>query len=233
MENNKKILIPTIVAVVTLIVLVVGATYAYFTVGATNNFETRTIEASADSVGVVTLTSSEDNLYLNLPAHLMMKDAIPEGEDDVIYYATTDPDGLPTTEATKYTAATFTLTGEGTYECSVDYDLDISGTMFEKAQELVDDYIAHIVISGYGYEFTHWLVSYSSGDEVYDDDECATNGKCTSNFKFKIGDSYGNEQKVSWISGIVNSSAIDQSVYAGTSMTAELDITNFSCTAIS
>ena len=47
-EKSTKILMPTIVAVVTLIVLVVGATYAYFTVGATNNFETRTIEASAD-----------------------------------------------------------------------------------------------------------------------------------------------------------------------------------------
>ena len=43
MKENKKVIVPIILGVFALVVLVIGATYAYFTVSAPNNFGTKTI----------------------------------------------------------------------------------------------------------------------------------------------------------------------------------------------
>lgn len=228
MENNKKILIPTIVAVVTLVVLVVGATYAYFTVGAENNFETKTIEAKAESVGVVTLQGGS-NLYLNIPAHLMMKDAIPEGELSVEYSAVTDPDALPQ-EGPSWTSFADISVSEGEFLCSIDYELNISGTMIEASKNLDSDLVP-------------WLRIWSEQDAAEFDtlviviggksgDTCVSNGKCFGSFSLMV-DSYG-----IWPTGIfmhmgfVNHADKDQTALAGTSVTVEVDVTDFSCTAV-
>ena len=80
-KMDKKQLRLTIIAVVTLIALVAGATYAYFSVGTTNSFGTSTINATADSVGNVILQGNNANLTLNVTAVDMAR------ENNIVYYA--------------------------------------------------------------------------------------------------------------------------------------------------
>ena len=72
-EEKKKIIVPIVIGVLTLLVLVIGATYAYFAVGINNNFGTTTISASADDVGTVTLTNINSTLSMSLTAADMMR----------------------------------------------------------------------------------------------------------------------------------------------------------------
>ena len=75
MENNKKILIPTIIAVVTLILLVFGATYAYFTVGSTNNFGTKNLSATIEGMAEdIILQQVENELSLDVTRVQMSED---------------------------------------------------------------------------------------------------------------------------------------------------------------
>jgi len=115
MENSKKIIVPTIVAIVTLVMLTVGATYAYFTVSATNSFGTKTITATTPEIGSVAL-STGSNLSMTLTAAQMMKQS-----SDVTYYASASG---ATTTATTANIGTATVTGAGTFTCN--YTLSVT-----------------------------------------------------------------------------------------------------------
>ena len=68
-ENNNKMLISLVIGVITLILLTVGATYAYFLVGGTNNFGSTPVNvgASASDIGSgPTLIKVGSDLTLNL-----------------------------------------------------------------------------------------------------------------------------------------------------------------------
>ncbi len=117
--KDKKILISMIVAVATLVVLVIGAAYAYFSVSTTNSFGTKTITATTPDVGSVTLTSGAA-LTMNLTAEQMMK-----GESDLTYYASASG---TTTTATSPVMATATVTGAGTFSCSYSFNIAASST---------------------------------------------------------------------------------------------------------
>ena len=117
--DSKKALVPAIIAVFTIMVLAVGATYAYFTVGQTNDFGTKTISASAPAVGSVAL-SSGSNLTMNLTRDQMMQKS-----NDVSYYATAS--GTQTT-ASSPTMATISVTGSGTFSCDYTFNIAASST---------------------------------------------------------------------------------------------------------
>lgn len=124
MENkmeNKKILLPSILAVITLIVLVVSATYAYFAVETTNNFGTSTINASAESVGTPSLVGG-NNLILEVSAVDMMNQA-----NNVNYFATTTGE-ITTTQAEAPIIGTASVTGNGTFNCSYTLNIAASST---------------------------------------------------------------------------------------------------------
>ncbi len=120
----KKILAPTIVAIVTLVVLTVGATYAYFMVGTTNNFSTRTAQATTPSVGTVTLAAGS-NLYLNLSRVNMMS------ANQGTYYAVTSSEGTASSTAQTATIATASVTGEGTFTCNYTLNAVYDGDLKE------------------------------------------------------------------------------------------------------
>ena len=122
--ETKKIIAPTLVAIITLVMLTVGATYAYFTVSATNNFGTKTITATTPTLGSVAL-SSGSNLYLNLSRVNMMT------ANQGTYYAVTNSAGTATTTATTTNIATATVTGAGTFSCDYTINVAYSGTMKE------------------------------------------------------------------------------------------------------
>ena len=71
--NNNKRIIPLVIGIITVAMLIIGATYAYFAVGTTNNFGTTTINATAENVGTVTLSNTNSTLSMDLTAADMMR----------------------------------------------------------------------------------------------------------------------------------------------------------------
>jgi len=112
--KSNKVLISMIVAIVTLVMLTVGATYAYFAVSSTYNFSA-TATATTPSVGSVAL-SSGTSISMALTRAQMMKQT-----SNTTYYASSN--GATTTETT-VNIAQAKVTGEGTYSC--DYTLNVA-----------------------------------------------------------------------------------------------------------
>lgn len=115
--ESKKIVLPAILAVITLIALVAGATYAYFAVSAVNNFGTSTINATAEQVGTVALEAG-DSLTLSVDAVDMAKQ-----NSDVNYFAvpvvTSGTQAkYETTQSQAPVIGTATVTGNGTFNCN-------------------------------------------------------------------------------------------------------------------
>ena len=135
--EKKKILLPTVIAVVTLIALVVGATYAYFSVATTNNFGTRTVTASAADVGSVALVAGS-NLSMSLTAADMMNK------------------GSETTTLTTANIATASVTGAGTFTCNYTLTVDDNtSSMYDAFQNMSTKSAGQIVLSvnGTAYDF--------------------------------------------------------------------------------
>lgn len=128
MEENKdfkKVVLPAILGVIALIVLTVGATYAYFTVSSlTTGFTRRTVKAQAPEVGNVALASGS-NLSITLTAEQMMK-----GTNDITYYASSS--GVTTT-ATTENIGVATVTGAGTFNCEYKLNVSLSATRDRKS----------------------------------------------------------------------------------------------------
>jgi len=120
--ENKKILLPMIVAITTLVVLTFGATYAYFSVSSTSNVSA-TASATAPSVGSVSL-SSGTSINMSLTAAQMMKPA-----SNTTYYASANG---ATTTATTVNIASAKATGSGTFSCDYTLNVAYSGTMKAK-----------------------------------------------------------------------------------------------------
>lgn len=117
-KNNRKVMISTIVAVLILLVLIVGAAYAYFGTAIVNEATTSTVNTSAKSVGNVTLVDGE-SLLLNLTADNMAKQT-----SDVTYWGTNT--GTPSTTKNEVTIATASVVGNGVMNCN--YKMTITKT---------------------------------------------------------------------------------------------------------
>jgi len=116
MENNKKILIPTIIAVVTLILLVFGATYAYFTVGSTNNFGTKNLSATIEGMAEdIILQQVENELSLDVTRVQMSED-----NAGTTYYASGS--------STPANIAKISTSGDGTFTCTYKINVTKSAT---------------------------------------------------------------------------------------------------------
>jgi len=204
----KKILVPTIIAVVTLVMLVVGATYAYFSVGTDNNFGTRTIQASAAEVGSVALATGS-NLTMNLTAAQMMK-----SEGGSTYYASASG----TTEtATTATIGTATVTGAGTFTCTYELNVAASGTknMYTAFQGMTGKSSGQIVltVNGTAYDFNTASLFPKTISGTMTGLTSAASQKITAQLK------------------VVNSATVDQSALAGTDLTLSFTVSDFECTA--
>lgn len=120
--NKSKIIVPTLIAVLTLVVLVAGATYAYVNVTSTLNFQTLTVESSIPSTGIVSITKGS-NLTMALSRTQMM-----QGTADQTYYASTN--GVTQNETTA-NIAVIHVEGDGTFECT--YSLNVKGSPYTMA----------------------------------------------------------------------------------------------------
>jgi len=89
LKNNQTLIAAFVVCIITFILLIMGATYAYFQ--ATNNASgTTNLDATTEAIGNVVVTNPTENLYLKLSAYEMHEDQ--KGNS---YYATsTNGDGV-------------------------------------------------------------------------------------------------------------------------------------------
>ena len=118
-EKNKNILIFLIV-IIMFIVMIVGASYAYFNSIISITSSTTNVNTEFENVGIATL-NEVNNLKLNLAAPDMM-----EMMDDVTYYATLS--GMPTQIPTSEIIATANVAGNGTMYCDYEINVSLTGT---------------------------------------------------------------------------------------------------------
>lgn len=84
--DKKNTMLLTVIAVATLLVAVVGATFAYFTASNSATGSTN-VETTTETVGAVTVTNPTAGLHLNLTA-----DQMAEQSKNTSYYATVNAD---------------------------------------------------------------------------------------------------------------------------------------------
>ena len=206
--NTKKVIIPIIISVATLILLTVGVTYAYFNIGGTNNFGTKTITTSAESIGNVAL-STGTNLTLNLSAKQMMD----KGSDLAYYASSTGTTTTPTTEK----IGTATVSGEGIYNCTYKLTMnDNSDSMYDVFQGMSTKSAGQIIltVNGIEYDFnTSGLFSKEISGTMY-------------------GLTSEEARDISASLKIVNKTSVDQSALAGSNITITFSATSFECNAV-
>jgi len=206
--NTKKVIIPIIISVATLILLTVGVTYAYFNIGGTNNFGTKTITTSAESIGNVAL-STGTNLTLNLSAKQMMD----KGSDLAYYASSTGTTTTPTTEK----IGTATVTGEGIYNCTYKLTMnDNSSSMYDVFQGMSTKSAGQIIltVNGVNYDFnTSGLFSKEITGTMY-------------------GLTSDEARDITASLKIVNKTSVDQNALAGSNITITFSATSFECNAV-
>ncbi len=217
--EKKKLIAPMIVAILTLAVLVVGATYAYITVTAKINFNTYTISSSVQSMGSVAINGGS-NLTMNLTRTQVQKLA-----KDTMYYASSN--GTATTQATAPTIATASVTGEGTFDCT--YTLNISSTINNMGTAAVSkgDGLLVLKINHFNETGDNLVTTYDMN--TAHPDLHSTTG-VTLNGKMK-GLKSGINKIITAQLAYKNSLTADQTALAGTSVTYTFKITKFDCTA--
>ena len=251
-DNRKKVIVPIVIGVLTLLVLVIGATYAYFAVGINNNFGTTTISASADEVGTVTLTNINSTLSMNVTAADMMfkmscKRKVCENEvcewvecsgnetgcacgwENVNYYAT--PSGKSTTENMAWEIGRETVTpNTDTNYYSCDYTLSVSNTgttnMYTAFTGMPEE--ANATEARPNAYKSAGQVVFQINDTEYD---WYTNGMPNS-YTGNMIVSADNPGHITAGLKLVNAGIVDQTDLAGTDIAISIQATSFSCTAV-
>ncbi len=125
--ERKNTMLLTVIAVATLLVAVVGATFAYYSVQTGANNSTHAINTSTGAAATVTYTANTTQLYLKVTAAQMAE----ANKTHVLYAQSTDIAASDNT-ATNFTLGTFTVTGAGDsdiHECTFNWSLTTSGTL--------------------------------------------------------------------------------------------------------
>ena len=163
--DKKNTMLLTVIAIATLLVAVVGATFAYFSISAdASGVTTTNVNGQATSTGAITMVTNTENLYLKLSAAEMSQTAA--GESGKIYYATTTAttpemthNYLEDQAAATFDLATFSLaSGETKYDCTYKYTVKITTSGVNTSLitgNLADD--IKIVFAGTGIEGTRTM----------------------------------------------------------------------------
>ncbi len=131
--EKKNTMLLTVIAVATLLVAVVGATFAYFSLSVTGDSATISGTVKAPKAGTATITTATENLTLAITPEDMVEGL----EDNVSYYAvegTTDNSGSHGSEnpiAISYAGYTGGAT-DTTYKCPVKVNVTAEGTMISE-----------------------------------------------------------------------------------------------------
>ena len=118
-KENQAIILLALV-----LLLIIGGTYAYFSINATSDNTGAKVTGKAGSLGNPTLKINTSKLYLNLDANLMS-----EVNAGKTYYANEDESGLALTTNPNYTLATASLPeGDEALDCTYNYKVTATVT---------------------------------------------------------------------------------------------------------
>ncbi len=219
-ESNNKQRNMFLIGLVALLLLVVGATYAYFAVTTVNNFGTSTINATAGGIGTVTLNGNNANLTMDLTALDMVR-----GNTNIVYYAGESGKTTNVTTVTLGTAEVTPSTDTNYYHCTYTLSVTHSGTN--------DMYNLFNHQTNSTYDYTNrstGQIILTINDTDYDFyNAWPTNNQVSGEFYI----SYGSPQDITASLIIINRSDIDQSYLAGSDIQISISLVNgsLSCTA--
>lgn len=207
--DTKKMIVPTIIAVITLISLTVGATWAYFSVETSAVTQTAKINAELSELGNVALSGGSD-----ISISLTSSDMANKGSDTT-YYAS---DSGKTTTATTATIGTATAEGTGTFSC--DYSIKIddnANSMYDAFQTMSTKSTGQIIltVNTTAYDFNTTSLFPKTITGTLSGITSSTSKNITAQLK------------------IVNKYNINQSSLAGTSLNLTFTVQKFECVVTS
>lgn len=207
----KKVLVPTIIAIVTLVAITVGATYAYFSVEVNNNFGTTQVgTATTGEIGSVAFNKASDaTLALNVTAMQML-----EQTADTTYYATNS--------ATPKTIGTINVTGAGTYSCTY----SITVTQANAAGATNNLYTKFQAMTGKSAGQVYFTINEKTFDFNTANLFNGTNNVYT---KTVTGLTESNPATVTSNIAIVNKKTVDQTSLNDSGITLSYEVTSFTC----
>ena len=204
--EERKILISSIVLVVTLILVVVGTTYAFFSLQIEGENTTTNVELIAGEQNEITLSGGITNYHINLDVSDMTED-----KKGTSYYGTTDSNKKYEKEWVSALQDIGTFTKKGTlteeYGCYVDINIDLGGNM---AGLLRDNELFLYVQQREGIGMNHDLSEDTGKQE----------------FEFNLSNS--NMEPIQAYLVFYNTYN-DQSYLAGKELTVSIKIDNFRC----
>lgn len=207
--ESKKIVIPTLIMVVTLVILVMGATYAYFTANYVISGNTTTVETTIESIGIVSL-SAGTNLNLNISAVDMMKQS-----GDVNYYATVS--GKPQTSENIVAIAIANVEGNGIMNCKYQLKTEISGTnnLYTKFNNMETKSLGQLILKVDDTEYDFYSTTFPK----------TITGTLN-------GLKEGEPKSIMASFKVVNKSSIDQSPLAGTDLSIKFIVESINCSIV-
>lgn len=204
--NKNKVLL--IVGIVFMLLLFLGGTFAYFTVGTTNNFGSKTIIGKLGTLGSVTLNSGS-NLKIDLTAADMMQ---MEFFDQAYYASSAGTTETPTEE----TIATAQVVGAGIFQCNykLKVEEDSTNSMYTALQNMSTKSANQIIltVNGKKYDFNTANLFPLTIDGTF------TNLVEGTNQEIKVGLT------------IINKGTVNQTDLAGTDLLLNFNIEEFNCT---
>ena len=122
MKEKKKQLM--VVAFTFALLLLIGGTYAYFSINATSDKTGAKVTGKANNLGNPTMQIKTSKLYLNLDANLMS-----QANAGKTYYANENENGLALTTNPNYTLSTVSLpVGDEALDCTYNYKVTATVT---------------------------------------------------------------------------------------------------------
>lgn len=220
LKENKKLLTITIVSFVAFLVLLVGATYAYFGVDQTNNTSVSNITATTESVGSVTLVDGS-SISLSLTADDM---AVPS--KDVTFWATES--GEISLEEDNVVIATANVIGDVIMYC--DYKMTVKQSAESPETDM---YQAFKNWSGAGKGNDHIVMKINNNEptnniQTYDFNDAGLSFPVTYNGRL-TGLVEGEARNITANFKIVNKADVDQTVLAGKNVKFTFTFTDFEC----
>ena len=205
--DTKVAIIQLVLAAFSLIIVTIGATYAYFKIDIKSNNQSTKINTKIQDVGCIILSKKTSNMFMNLTSVNMIKQ-----DSDINFYASSEG---KTTEPTEEVLSTITVSGEGVFNC--EYDLVINASnqenMYTVFQNMSQKSWNQIILTanGINYDFnTENLFPIRKHFTINDLEE-------------------ENPAEITGALKIVNRKDIDQSDLAGTNINLSFAVENFNC----
>lgn len=218
-ERKRKLILPMLVAIVTLGLLVVGATYAYIKVGTNINFGSNTITSTLPLTGSASITAGA-SISMSLSNIQVERKSY-----DEIYYASTN--GI-TTDVTTVNIATIQAS-IGSLNCTYTMNIKADPATMATQSEGLGSGLFVLTVNHYNdygenkIETFDFHNNYTGSGQINNASGVNISGKVN-------GITVSNSKNITAQLKFVNSSTADQSKLANTSAKFTFKVTQFNCT---